>query len=742
MHTTGSDPSAGSTRPLPVRTGAFLLVLALALACSPADPLEQIQRLHAAGRFEESLDPLRELLDDRPDDPQVLYLYGVALTGVGLRTQAVWPLRRAMESPEWQTPAAIHLANVAITTGDWDMVLDVLDPLLERESDNVQALLLRAYARAQSRQDYEGALTDADAALAIDPRSGDALVIRAVALLGLERVDDAGEAIEAAAEHFEDAGLGLVEKPRFCVVRATFAREKGDPEKAAAVFDECVEAYPTSWVVVDEAVKHFDSVGRPDRSLEILRQAFEELPSFRSYRLSLVYRLAARGEEEEAEALLREATEAPAPDVAATAWTDLARYYFERERLDEAIAAFENALALVPDPGSEFFFAYADVLVAAGRYDRALELAEQMTVVPHRELVQGRVALERGDPGQALVHFTRGLELWPDNAVARYFAARAAEQIGDFDRAIEEYRYSIRADAGATDARLQLTRIYLATGDVASALEVLRHDVDNRPFRDEQYSLLELELLGRLGRGDQLPPRLQAVIRPRAMWPKAVAALASGARALRGPGGAARIILKADRLDLTDPGDAAALDVLVDDLVDLGRVQGARARVDAAIRAHPEVAVFHALRGRVAVRTEEGDAVARAAFERALALDPAEPVALLGLARLEAAAAERATALELYRRAAEAEPESTVALREAATLLEEAGRTGDAERMLDAALERDPYDGATALRLARMLLADGTPESRARVTTVLRRARRFGEEEAAEQLLEEMGATG
>ena len=117
------------------RLAAFVPLLLL-LACGGGESLDDVRAMHAAGRHEESVEPLRALLEERPDDPEVLYLYGVALAAVGQRTQAMWPLRRAMESPAWRTPAALHLANLAITTADWDMALAVLDPVIESEPEN------------------------------------------------------------------------------------------------------------------------------------------------------------------------------------------------------------------------------------------------------------------------------------------------------------------------------------------------------------------------------------------------------------------------------------------------------------------------------------------------------------------------------------------------------------------------------------------------------------------------------
>jgi tetratricopeptide (TPR) repeat protein len=381
----------------------------------------------------------------------------------------------------------------------------------------------------------------------------------------------------------------------------------------------------------------------------------------------------------------------------------------------------------VPEPGPDFLFSYADTLVAAERYEQALALADRMTVAPHRELIRGRVALESGSPEQALKHFSEGLRLWPDNAVARYFAATAAERIGDFDRAIEEYRYSIRANASATDARLRLARLYSAAGDDSSALEVIRHDSARKPHGDLKPTLLELEILARLGQTRGLPEHVVALIRPPERWARAVAALAAGTRARSGPAAAAKVVLQADRLDLTAPLNAPALSSLVRDLIDTGHAEQALALLDSALRAHPEEGEFHAAKGLALSRSGGDTAEVRAAWERTLELEPQNAVALRGLAGLEAGRGETEAALALYRRATDADPEDTAALRESAEILAAQGRRGEAERELETLLERDPYDGAAALRLAQLLqLRPEASRDEARIIVLLRAAARFG----------------
>jgi len=716
-----------------------LLLLAVVLpamlaGCGPGDPVEEIRELHAAGRFEESLEPLRNLLGARSEDPEVHYLYGLALALSGRPSLALWPLRKAMESPEWLVPAALQLAAGALQTGDPERAIEATTRLLEAEPEHTGALVLRALARVHTRRDYEGALADAERALEIDPDNPEALIPRVVALLALERVEQAGAALDEIERRFREEEPGLQSTATYCAARASFAKEKGDAEAADRIYGECLEQFPANFVLVEDAIEFYDAQRRFDRSDEILRKAIEEAPQARHYRISLVARLQAAGEAEEAERILKQATEVEHPVLAANAWADLAGYYVGRQNFAAGVSAFERALEMVPDPGSEFVFVYADALIGAGRHEKALELAREMTVPAHRELIQGRVHLARGEPAQALESFTEGLRLWPNNGVARYYAALAAEGIGDFDRAIAEYRYSLRAGSGATDARLRLGRLHAAEGAYALALEALRHDVAKQPGNLEM-ALLELEIAARLGTAaGTLAPRLAELVRPPAVWGRAVAALAAGTRARSGAAAAVELVRQADRLDLAQPRNAPALRVLVVDLADAGKADEALALVESVLRARPNVAAFRALLGLALARRGAATGEVRAAYERALELDPENAHALSGLARLAAEAGDAEAALSLYERAAAADPKELSPLRASAELLISLGRLEVAEQRLESLLERDPYDGGAAFALAELLERRGAKAER--TLMLARRAVRFGGGPEAEELLD------
>src|SRR5437773_4375634 len=175
----------------------LLVLLVLPVGCGPSDPLEKVRVLQdEKSDFRGSLAPLQKLIDARPDDPEVLYRYGRALVAAGQVGFAVWPLEKAIESPDWLEKAGIALATTRIAQGAYDEAVAICSRILEQNPDHAQALVLRATAHVESRRRYEEALADAEHVLAGNPDQSDAQSLRLLALLGLGRVEEAGAALE------------------------------------------------------------------------------------------------------------------------------------------------------------------------------------------------------------------------------------------------------------------------------------------------------------------------------------------------------------------------------------------------------------------------------------------------------------------------------------------------------------------------------------------------------------------
>ena len=722
----------------------FLLALSVLLAflaagCSPSDPVTAAREKLAINRPHEALEVLREVPESRADDPEVHYLYGIAMARSGQATLGQWSLRKAMADPEWLVPAGLSLIRTAILTDSHDAAVETADRILEVEPDHMEALLLRSRAHIDSRRDYVQALADADRALELDPDETEALILRVVALLGLERVEEAEPVVDDLARRFAELDLGLRQEAHYCTTRAVFSVAKGELEEAEERFEQCLALAPGDPQVVGAALEFFDAEENKERSLEILRAVLEENPDAAGYRRGYAARLQQSGQGDAARELLMEGTLLASPASAVQAWVDLSDFYLAREDYAAAASAVDRAVARLRemgnDPDPQLLFQQAEMLVMAERFEEALERASQIPVPVYRSLVEGRVFLEQGRNVEALQRFGQGLLLWPENAVARYYAAIAAERLGDIDRAVEEYRYAIRAGADQTDARVRLARLHAAEGDP------LRSDqawMAGRGPIEFEAQLEGIRLAAQSGRPEVIRNR-SARFRGTEGWGRVVAVVAEGMGDRRGPEAAAQMVLGTPDLDLTRPENGEALRVLVEALVEMGTADEASPTIDAAILANPDAALFPALRGRVLESEEMTPDAVRAAYQAALALDGDQGIALEGLARLAVRGGDPDQALDFYARAAAADDEAVSPVRAGAELLLSLDRATAAEAQLEELLVRDPYDAWAALALAKLRVARDAEPAPTRV--LVQRAVRFQGGEEAEALLARLTAS-
>ena len=713
-----------------------LAILLVASGCGPGRPLDEARRLQDEEKnTAASIEPLRKFLEQSPDDPEANYRYGLALAATQREAHAKWALHKAMTSDEWYERSALLLAGILIRTGEYEAAVEVCDELLERGADEETVLLLRAHANLGTRRRYEEVLADADRILEIDPESTDALVPRTVALLGLGREEEAAAGIDQLEDLHRDDSLGLHGSVGSCLARATFAFEKGDRKLAGERYEVCLGHFPGNAALVADAVAFFDEEGRPERSLEIMQRALEEQPENHAYRVALAMRIHEGGDPERAEALLREGAEKlESPVDAAEAWASVGTYNLEHGDYEKAAEAYARARQLDPTGSEKLRFAHADALVVAGRHEQALEIARGLGVPAYRELIEGRVALERGDARAALEHFTAGQMLWPNNPYARYYAAVAAEQQGDFERAEEEYRGAMRADVRATDAYLRLARIYAASGRDDDALTALGFGPGGRP-EEAQAAILQLELTVRSGRNENSTPGLWGMLERPENWGAGVAAMARGIREREGAKAALEYLRGLDRLDFGDPLDAEATAAWIDVAAAGGSSAEALRKVEVALAAQPKAGWLHALRGLALERSGAAPDRARKAYEAALELDPKELRALRALAELERRAGAPKRALELAERALALDPRSAETQHVAARALLAAGRESDAQAGLVALLREHPHDAEAALSLAKLYARGGKLQ---RAESLARRAVYFRGGPEAVALAEEL----
>ena len=95
-------------------TSLLAAALLAPLGCGHGESLDAIRAQQERGEFEQSIEPLRKLLQKRPDDPEANFLYAHALVATQRPSLATWALRKAMEDPNWMVKAGIQLSHAAL----------------------------------------------------------------------------------------------------------------------------------------------------------------------------------------------------------------------------------------------------------------------------------------------------------------------------------------------------------------------------------------------------------------------------------------------------------------------------------------------------------------------------------------------------------------------------------------------------------------------------------------------------
>jgi len=152
------------------------------------------------------------------------------------------------------------------------------------------------------------------------------------------------------------------------------------------------------------------------------------------------------------------------------------------------------------------------------------------------------------------------------------------------------------------------------------------------------------------------------------------------------------------------PRDVAALNVLGLSLSKLGEKEQALKTFDAALRAAPGTAALYFNKGCV-LEDLKNTVAARAAMERAIALQPAHPEALAHLASLTAQRGAMAKARDYARRALAYDPRQPVALL-AVTVADIEDRAFERARQRLAQIMRHPELSPIGLALAHGLMGD------------------------------------
>lgn len=153
-----------------------------------------------------------------------------------------------------------------------------------------------------------------------------------------------------------------------------------------------------------------------------------------------------------------------------------------QQNLEEAVAAFERAIAAEPTP--------------ALRAPDALEAA--------------RISATLGKTDDQIRLLDRALEFDPATVAHRKLAAAAFDELGDYPRAIRQYLWLWEADRNQVNYGSRLAVLYLENAQHADAAAVFKVLLEADPT-NVQAALGRVEALSALGRWDEAERQLRDI---------------------------------------------------------------------------------------------------------------------------------------------------------------------------------------------------------------------------------------
>ena len=270
-------------------------------------------------------------------------------------------------------------------------------------------------------------------------------------------------------------------------------------------------------------------------------------------------------------------------------------------RNDDAVRHFEESLRLNPDFG-DGHYSFGTVLARLGRLEEAvIHLEEAVRIDPDRVEAHnnlGGVLLSLGRLATAAAHYRWAVQLDPDDVAARRNLGVVLRSMGQLDEAISTYRQALERRPDDLETHGALGVALAERGDPNAAIDQFVLVLEGRPDDPNAHYNLAVALAAERRPVDALS-HFRRALETRPDWPASLGGLAWLLATHPDPG--VRDPLEAVRLaeravELTGRQEVLPLDAL---------------------------AAAHAAAGRF------GEAVntARAALDRALALDQAQPAA-------------------------------------------------------------------------------------------------------------------
>jgi len=483
------------------------------------------------------------------------------------------------------------------------------------------------------------------------------------------------------------------------------------PDEAYEEYELAIAAMPGDATPVALYAQTLARHGEREKAEVYFRKLVEMAPTVSSYTALGAFLAQDRTRDEEAEATFLKATELAEGEDQIRAHQNVASFYFQRDRFDDATAYLEKVIPTVEHP-VELIYLLARLNVAQGDTERADALIEEATQVDPTDPVpyltlSGHLG-RKGDVEGALAAAEKALEIAPDFADAKLRVAEILVDVGystgdqeKIERGQQMVQEVLDSGTPSASALMVKAKIDLAQQNVDEAIEGLRAALEIDPNNPQAHFVLGTALSVK-GEG---PAARTELARALEIDPGILEARRILARVHASLGEHEYAVEEARRYLAAKPDSTQTRILLAQSLVILRRLDEALAELNAIPESERTADVLYAL-GRV--HTVKGDDVkAREYLTRAHEMMPTHHDILRNLVRLDQKEGRLQESVERVAAAVEADPQNAKLRTLAGVVAQMDGRPDDAEKDFKKAIEVDPTDAAGYEQLARLYAKTG-----------------------------------
>jgi tetratricopeptide (TPR) repeat protein len=610
-------------------------------------------------------------------------------------SEAVVEYRNAIQRDPRFGEARAKLADAYFQAGDVENAFREYIRAADLLSNDVTAQLKAGEMLLVGRR-YEDARARADAALAREPQNVEAQILRANALAGLNKVDDAVKEVEDAIRRAPDRSASYANLGALQMIR-------GDRNEAEAAFKQAAAMSPKSPQGYLALANFYWAAGRQDEAETQLKTALSVDPKDELTNRALGYFYMGTGRAAEAEAPLKTFAEVARDGEGKLTLSDYylaARRYGDARRTLEAVSQSDEQgyrTARLKLAGLDF---------QTGDRQRAYALVDEVLAKAPQDtdalLLKAQLLVSEGKLNEALAAVRQAIANDPRSAQAQYALGRLLVAQRDYQDAMSAFSEALKLNPDLGEVDMQLAKLHFDAGRIDLAEQFARSAATKIPgYTEAQILLAHIDLTK--GRLESAERNLTALLKANPGLPVVQTEFGRLQLAKKNRGEARAAF---ERALSKDPNFVDALGALTQMDLEDKHLDVARARIDAAVKRNGKDGRMVALAGETYVALGDYKA-AEPVLRQAIEADPGNLRTYGLLAQVLASQKRLADATREFENLAQRAPKSVGVQTFMAVLLHLQNRTEDARAQYQKVLEIDPRAAVAANNLAWMYAQEG-----------------------------------